>query len=114
MRLSNCSAPIPPGTSLFYCCPGLPITFFTLPARINHSNPFHFSVLRPLFHSIFQCSALFITHIFLLTPGMGLEQFDHHIMQLRKSSLLFLNFFTCGDEEVFLGAANLLEEAEIQ
>ena len=45
---------------------------------------------------------------------MGLEQFDHNIMQLRKSSLLFLNFFTCGDEEVFLGAANLLEEAEIQ
>ena len=42
---------------------------------------------------------------------MGLVQFDHHIMQLRKSSL---NFFTCGDGEVFLGAAKLLEEAEIQ
>ena len=44
---------------------------------------------------------------------MELEQFDYRIMQLRKS-FLFLNFFTCGDEEIFLGAANLLEEAEIQ
>ena len=82
MRLSNCSAPIPLGT------PGLLFTFFLpYPALINHFNPF-FQCDALFFNSFSSALPFFVTHIFLLTPGlpggMGLEQSDQRIYAITQ------------------------------
>ena len=65
MRRSNYSAPIlpraPPGTSLFFSCLDLFITFFlTRPVLINHFNPF-----------IFECPALSLLHVRVPSPFLS-------------------------------------------
>ena len=98
------AAQITPGYITFFGCPGLLITFFLpCPALINHFNPFIFQCPALFFTPFSSAPPFFMTHIFLLTGGVGSEQFDRRIVQLCKSSFLFLNFFTCGDKEIFLG-----------
>ena len=115
VKLSCTHPPWHPRGHHFFGCPGLLITFFLpCPALINHFNPFIFQCPALFFTPFSSAPPFFMTHIFLLTGGVGSEQFDRRIVQLCKSSFLFLNFFTCGDKEIFLGGTNLLEEAEIQ
>ena len=88
MRRSNRFTPsprAPPGTSLFFGCPGLFwLYFLPCPALINHFNYFIFQCPAP-FSLHFPESRPFLSHTFFLWPrgcrgGIGAEQFDRRII----------------------------------
>ena len=99
--------PLPPGTSLFFGCPGLLITiFFPCPALYKYSN-----------HSFFQCPALIYHTHFSSDPevarGMGAEQFDQRIIICFTNSKIYVHTLYTALRHVFRQAVRVPNDGNI-